>query len=147
MVKKKFKKYYKWVVVSLVIITVLVLTILIYKNLFQDTVSERLESVDKYKVTKKEINIVKESLNELVDVSDIDIYTNYKIIKIFINLQEDIKFDDINEALDESINNFNEENLKFYDIEVFIDCEDEESKIYPKIGYKHKTNSEFTWNR
>lgn len=147
MIMKKLKKNFKWIVVALVIIIISVFVILICKNLFDETENNRLDGIEDYKITKKEINLVKEDLNKIDSVDKIDITTNYKIIKIFIELEEDIEFDDINDVVIESINNFSKKNLKFYDIEVFIDCLNEDSEIYPKIGYKHKSNSDFTWNR
>lgn len=147
MFMKKIKKYYKWIILAVTLIVILALSILIYINLFKQGEGNRLEGIEEYTVTKKEINLVKENFNKLEGINDIDIYTNYKIIKIYIKLNEDIDFDDVSEVSLESINNFSEENLKFYDVEVFIDSLDEESEIYPKIGYKHKSNSEFTWNR
>ena len=147
MFMKKLKKNNKWIIVAFVVVVISVLTLLIYNNLFKQGTSERLEGIENYKLTKDEISLVKESLNEIESVTDIDISTNYKIIKIFLEIEEDVDFDDVVEISNKSLENFSEDNLSFYDVELFIDCLDETSEIYPKIGYKYKTNSEFTWNR
>ena len=147
MFMKKIKKYYKWIIVAIAILIVSILTVLIYKNLFEQGTSRRLEGIENHELTKKEIKLVKESISELEEVNSVSVSTNYKIIKIFIELNEDIEFDDISELSAEAVNNLSKKNLKFYDIEIFIDSLNEESEIYPRIGYKHKTNSDFTWNR
>lgn len=147
MIMKKLKKYYKWILIAVVIIIVSVLTFLIYKNLFSGGNSNRLDGIENYKITKKEINLVRQSLNELDYIESVDISENYKIIKIFVQLNQEIKLDEFNDVIIESINNFSKKNVEFYDIEVFVECLEEESQIYPRIGYKHKSNSEFTWNR
>lgn len=144
---KQVKKHYKLIITVLVILIIAVFGIFIYKNIFQEGVSERLEGIENYKVTKKEINLVKEKINELEGVSSIDISTNYKIIKIFIELEKNVDFDKVKQISNDATKKFSEENLSFYDVEIFIDCLDEEIETYPKIGYKYKTNSEFTWNR
>ena len=144
---KKLKANYKLIVVILIVIVFLVLGMFIYKNLFQDNNSNRLENIENYKLTKKEKNSVKEKINELENIDSVDIYTNNKIIKIFVELKEDIDFDDVKEVSNELIDNFSSDNLEFYDLEIFVTSKNEESKVYPVIGYKHKTNSEFTWNR
>lgn len=144
---KNFKKYYKWIIVVLIIIVIALLSLFIYKNLFEQGVSQRLDGIEEYNLTKKEIKAVKEKLNEIGEFESIDIYTNYKIIKIFIELKEDVDFEHVKNISNESLQNFSEENLSFYDIEIFVKSLNEESEVYPKIGYKHKTNSEFTWNR
>ena len=147
MFMKKLKKYYKWLILAIVLIIVSVLLLLICKNLFNNEVSNRLEGADNHKITKNEIDLVKETLNEIEAIEDVNISTNYKIIKIFIEIKEDIDLKKIDEIATESLSGFSEKNLKFYDVEVFVECLNEESEIYPKIGYKHKSNSEFTWNR
>lgn len=144
---KKIKDNYKIILVALIVIAFLVLGIFIYKNIFEESSSNRLENIEKYKLTKKEINSVKDTVNELKNIEDVEVYANNKIIKIFVELKEDIEFDDIKENSDKIIEKFSSKNLEFYDLEIFITSENEESKIYPKIGYKHKKNSKFTWNR
>lgn len=147
MIMKKLKKHYKWIITCFIIISISVLIILICKNLFDNSESNRLDNIENHEISKKEINLVEENLNKLEFVENIDILTNYKIVKIFIKLKEEVDFNKVNEIVVESINNFSEKNLGFYDVEIFVDCINEESEIYPKIGYKHKSNSEFAWNR
>lgn len=144
---KKFKKYYKLIIVVLVLIIFVVLGVFIYKNLFQGSGADRLENVENYKLTKKEKNKVKDKINELSKIENIKVYTNNKIIKIFIELEEDIDFDDVKDVSNELIECFSSDNLKFYDLEIFITSKNKESEVYPKIGYKHKSDSKFTWNR
>lgn len=143
---KKTKKWFKIIIIILILLIIFILGFLIYKNLFQEGVSERLEGIESYSLTKEEIKLVKDKLGELENIESIDIDTNYKIIKIFLELKEDVKFEDVKKISNEAITNFSEENLSFYDIELFVTSLSEES-LYPKVGYKHKTNSEFTWNR
>lgn len=144
---KILKKNYKLIIVALIIIVIFILGLFIYKNIFKENSSNRLENIEKYKLTKKEINSVNDKINELKNIDSIDVYTNNKIIKIFVELKEDVDFEDVEEVSNELLESFKEDNLKFYDVEIFIDSQNDDSKVYPKIGYKHKTNSEFTWNR
>ena len=143
---KILKKYYKWIILLIILIIFFVLGLLVYLNIFKETASNRLENIEKYVITKKEISNVKEKYNEIEEIDKISIETNNKIIKIFITLKEDVKFDDIKEISNEAIKEIKDKNLGYYDVEIFVDCK-EESEVYPKIGYKHKSNSEFSWNR
>jgi len=144
---KKIIKHYKLIIAILVVIVMLILSFLIYVKIFKESDSNRLEKIDEYKLTKEEISKVKETFDELEQIKKIKVYTNYKIIKIYVTLENEVNLEKIDELSKKSLDNFKEENLEYYDIEIFVDCLNEESKIYPKIGYKHKTNSEFTWNR
>lgn len=144
---KNFKKYYKLIVIILVILIISILGVLIYKNLFQSSDSNRLDGIENYELTKKEINSVKEKFNEIEGISEIDIFTNYKIIKIFMEFNSDVDFEELEKKSNESIELFSKNNLKFYDIEIFVEALNSEGTKYSKIGYKHKLNSKFTWNR
>ena len=144
---KFLKKYYKLIIIILVLIIIAVLGVFIYKEIFEVGVSNRLEGIEKYNLTKKEIKAVKEKLDEIENVESININTNYKIIKIFLNLEEDIDFEEVKKVCNESIEEVSKKNREFYDLEIFIESKNKDSEIYPKIGYKYKTNSEFVWNR
>lgn len=147
MKKNVLKKYSNLIICFAIIIILIVLIIFVYKNLFESNSSNRLENIENYKLTSNEINKVKEKINELEDIDSIDIYTNYKIIKIFVTLKEDIEFKALKKKSDECIELISEDNLGYYDLEIFIDSLDKNSKTYPKIGYKYKTSSSFVWNR
>lgn len=144
---KLLKKYYKLIIICLIVLIVVILSLFIYKNLFQQGKSNRLEGIENHQLTNKEIKNIEEKLYELDDVSNIDVYTNYKIIKVYLELNKDVDFDDVKEKSDELIEKISEKNLSFYDVEIFVDCLDEENETYPRIGYKYKTSTEFTWNR
>ena len=59
--------------------------------------------------------------------------------------EEDIDFENIKTKANEVISSFSEENLSYYDLQFFIESANEESEIYPQIGYKFKANEEFAW--
>ena len=144
---KKIKKYYKVIIAILIVVIISILSFLIYINIFKESNSNRLEKIDEHQLTKKEISKVKETFGELEQLKNIKVYTSYKIVKIYITLVEEVNLEEIDKLSKKALDDFKEKNVEYYDIEIFVDCLDDESKIYPKIGYKHKTNSEFTWNR
>jgi len=139
------KNLIKYIILTIIVILIVVLGVLIYKNLFAGKESSRYKDIEKYELTNSEINIVKDKINELEGIKSVDIYTSSKIIKIVVKLNEDIDLDSIKNKANESISLFSEENLTYYDIEFFVTSKNEESEIYPQIGYKFKTNSEFSW--
>lgn len=139
------KKYIKYIIIFVVILIVSIVSFLIYKNLFASSESSRYEGIENYKISNDEKNAVKDKINELEGIKSIDIYTDSKIIKVVVKLKEDINFDDIKKIADESVLNFNEDNLTYYDVQFFVKSDNEESEIYPQIGYKFKTNSKFSW--
>lgn len=145
--KTKNNKYVKYIVIGVVALAIIVLGVLIYKNLFSGSNSNRLEGIENYKLTKTEINDVKDELKKIESVDSIDVYTNVKIIKILVNLKDDVEFDTIKDVSNKSIEKISEKNREFYDIEIYVKSNNEKSEVYPKIGYKYKTSSEFVWSR
>lgn len=128
-----------------VVILFIVLLILIYKNLFSSSNSNRYKGIENYKLTSAEKDFVKEKLNELGKVKSVEIYVKSKIIRIFVNLNEDVDFDMVKNVSNDLLEGFSEENLSYYDVEIFYESDNEESNVYPQIGYKHKSKTEFSW--
>ena len=130
-----------------VVLIVFIFLILIYNNLFAGNSNSRNKDLSKYKITNNEKNSVKDKIKEIEEVKNVEIHTNNnsKIIKVLITLKNDVDFEQMNKAVLDASSNFNKKNLSYYDIEVYIESENKESSIYPKIGYKFRDNSEFSW--
>ena len=142
---KKNSKAIKYGIIALVALIIIVFAFLIYRNLFSSSNSTRFEGVKDHKLTNNEINSVKDLFDELDSVKDIDVFTNKKIIKIIVNLKEDVSFDEIKNISKQALTKIKKKNLEFYDVEIYVDSDNEESETYPQIGYKHKTSSDFSW--
>ncbi len=142
--KKNYAKYIKISIIVLVILLIFTLGFMAYKALFAGNENSRFVDLDKYKLSEKEIKSAKSKINELENIASVDVYTKSKIIRIVVNLKNDIEFETIKEKSNEVLKSFTESNLSYYDVEIFIDSKSKDSE-YPKIGYKYKTNSEFTW--
>ena len=142
---KKKKKVL--IIIAVLTIIIFVFLALIYKNVFAGNDKTRNGDISKYKITNNEKNDIKDKINELEEVESIDIHTNNnsRIIKIIVKLKNDVDFEKMKELANSSLSNFNKKNLSYYDIEFYIDTVNEESEVYPKIGYKFKSNSEFSW--
>lgn len=119
---------------------------IVYKNIFAGVKSKRLDGIENHPLTKEEINNATEVYKALeqLDSVDIEVNKNSKIIKIKVVLKEDVNFESMKKVCNSSVEKFSEENLSFYDLEVFITSK-KESEIYPQIGYKHRSNTTFSW--
>ena len=126
-----------------IVVVILLLLLSIFKNIFSSSDYSRTDK--KHTLSNNEKNSVKSKLEEIENVDSIKIYKNIKIIKIVINLSSDTDFEQVKKISNEAIESFSEKNLKYFDIEIYVDSENEDSEIYPQIGYKHKKNQEFSW--
>ena len=141
----KKKKVIKLVTIILVLLIAFLAIFMIYQNLFASSNNTRFDGVEDHKLTNDEINPAKDAFKEIETIDDVDIFINSKIIKIVVNLKEDVDFEQIKTLSNQVLTNFSEDNLAFYDVEIYVESMNEESEIYPQIGYKHKSNSEFSW--
>ena len=141
------KKNIKWIIIAVVVIIIFAFLVLIYNSVFSGRNAIRNKDILNYKLTNNEINSVQDKIKEVPELKNVDVHTNNnsKIIKIVVTLSSDVDFDQMKKVAEESLNNFSEDNLSYYDIEFYIDTENEESEIYPQIGYKFNSNSEFSW--
>lgn len=139
------KNVIKYIIISLIIVIIGILVFLVYKNVFAGGESSRYSGIENHKLTNDEKNSVKDKINELEGIKSVKIYIDSKIIKIVVTTENDIDFESIKTKSNEIISSFKEDNLSFYDLEFFIDSSNKESEIYPRIGYKFKNSSEFSW--
>lgn len=151
--KKKKNSGGAGVIVTVVVLALAVMSLfgyIVYKNIFANVESKRYEGIEEHKLTLDEINGVKEVFADKEEVDKIDVYiesnknAKSRIIKIRIKLKEDIKFSDMKDLCNSSVEKISEDNLSYYDLEVFISSDSEESE-YPQIGYKHRSKTEFSW--
>ena len=142
--KKFFKKNKKLITILGVSILILISIILVYKIFFGSSGSDRYEGINSHKLSKKEISDIKDNVNDLEKVDSVKVYVKSKIIRIVVNLETDVEFDSVKDVANKIISKIDKENLKFYDVEFFVSTKDD-SKVYPRIGYKHKTSEKFAW--
>lgn len=152
--KKKSNGSSAMVIVTVVVLALAVVSLfgyIVYKNIFASVESKRYEGLDEYKITVDEINGIKEEFNKLNEIDTVNVYTESnkntksRIIKIRVNLKEDAGLDVVKEVSNSIVEKLSEENREFFDLEVFVTSDNEESEIYPQIGYKHRSKTEFSW--
>lgn len=135
------KKIIKYSILVIILVLISILGFFVYKNLFAGINNTRYENIENYKLTNDEKNSIKDKVKELEGIKSVDVYIDSKIIKIVVKLEKDIDFEAIKNKANESIECFSKENLSYYDLEFFVDYVEQDNQI----GYKFKTDSEFSW--
>lgn len=144
---KSFKnKSKKTKIMSLIIIIIAVILLSFIYILFFKSNSKNVGRcpVD-YKISDSTSSKVKAKIKEIQNVDDVDIYLNVCIVKIIINLSDDVDVDIIKSKMTESLQEFDKELLENYDVELFIKSKNKESDKYPIIVSKHKSEKDFYW--
>lgn len=107
---------------------------------------DRLKGIEKVEITdKQETNIEKEiSKEESVEKVKYDL--RGRLVNIIVDVKDEIELDKVKEIGTKILEHFDEEQLSYYDIQIFINSDNKKSEKYPIIGYKHKTKDAISWN-
>ena len=143
---KNLMKNRKLVVVLVIIILVILFIILMKiiggnKSIYGDRCSDK----DNYKLSNDTINKAKDTINELGNVSDIDIYTKLCTVKIIIELEDDVELDKVKNMSNEILKAFSAKELKYYDFSLYVTSKNENSETYPINVTKHNSMDNFAW--
>lgn len=141
------------ILVTLIVITLIfmiALLIIIFSNLsFGDNnkYGNRLDNIEKYPITEEMILNIKTEISSFDKVEDIIYNLEGKLINFIIKIDDTLLEEDARNYGGRIIERLNDEVKNYYDIQVLIDSSNEESTIYPIIGYKHKTSSMLVWKQ
>jgi len=146
------KKHWLKIGIGIIVLIVMVLAALAVKNLVfpNDSLSlygNRLEGIEDVQISDKRFKELTDKLKGNDKVVSVSHDISGRIINFIIDVKKDTDLITAKSLGDEIIKAFNEKELAFYDLQLFLTCsEDKESELYPTIGYKHKTSVSFKWN-
>lgn len=106
----------------------------------------RLDDIDNYKITDSNVNEITSAIKENTNVIEVEYSKSGKILNFKIKVASTTSIEESKGLTSVILEKISEENKSYYDIQVFLTCDADESDIYPKIGYKHKISTEFVWS-
>ncbi|HHW68885.1 MAG TPA: hypothetical protein GX747_00905 [Tenericutes bacterium] len=118
---------------------------LLYPNYSKDKYGDRLKGNEEYKLEKDMMNKIIASLKESDNVLDIKYDMSGKIINFIITINPNLELDIAKSLGNKLIELLDDKYETFYDIQLFLNT-NEESELYPAIGYKHKDALSFSWS-
>lgn len=110
------------------------------KNLY----GNRLDGIENVPINETSIDTIKQSLMDTGKIEEVTYNLKGKRADFIITVKMDTDKVTAVSLVDKILSNLSEEQKSFYDIQVFIKS-NEESEIYPIIGYKHTSSLNFTW--
>ena len=145
----KFIKKYKNMIVAGLILLAVVVAIIIVKNtvMFDESKAEygnRLEGMDKVKVTEEQIKQIQENLKE--STKSVKVELSGRTINLMIEVNAGTSLGDAKACAEKALETFTEDQKSYYDIEALV-TQEEDKDHFPIIGYKHKTRGSYTWTR
>ncbi len=148
---KFIKKHKVALIVTAVVIILLVLCAIGIKSAFFSNINgskygNRLDGIENYPIDSSVIDDIKETIKETGYVNSISYDLEGRCMYFIIEVKSDVDLTTSRSLADKIAEKLSDEIKSYYDIQVLIDSEDEESEIYPTIGAKHKTSVGFKWN-
>lgn len=104
----------------------------------------RLDEIDKVKISNEVYESVKEEVKDVEGVNDVSVRLQGKIVYTTIELSDSISADKAKEIAKNTLDNYTEDELKYYDFSFFLKWKGEESdKVI--TGNKHHNLEDITW--
>lgn len=118
--------------------------IIIYNLLHEeDKYINRIEGIENVIISDSKIDNIKNKILEDKSISKITFRLDGALVKFFVEVKKDNSDFNIENMLNIILDNFEDDEKKFYDFQVYVTCE-EKQKPYPMIAYKHCNNQTFT---
>lgn len=153
--KDFFKKIKSWanknkgfaIIIALGFILFLILLIIFFQMLIggsSDKYGNRLDGIDKVKISNETFEEVKKEVTDTELVEDVSTRLQGKIVYMTITLKSDTSKDKAKEIASATLDNYSEDELKFYDFSFFLRWKGEEGDTVV-TGNKHHSLDSITW--
>ncbi len=148
---KFIKKHKVALIVTLVIIILLILVFFGIKSAFFANINEskygnRLDGIENYPIEESTITDIKTTISENDFVNSVNYDLKGRVMYFTIIVKDDVDLTTSRGLADKIAEKFTDEIKSYYDIQVLIDSDAEESENYPTMGAKHKTSVGFKWD-
>ena len=105
----------------------------------------RLDGIEKVEVTKDQTNELVKNLKDKDYVTSASTHISGKIINVLVETKEGTSITKAKALKTIVLKAFEEDQKKFYDIQLFITNENKDAKGYPVIGYKNSSEKNFVF--
>ena len=146
----KWIKKHKGILIFLLICLIVMIPMILFAHSILVSGNEgtiygnRLEGIDQVRINEDTLKKIIDDIKGKEQVENATYRLEGKILNVIIEVIKDADLENSKKLTNFILNSLNEEERGFYDIQVFLTSK-EESAIYPIIGYKHRTSSEFVW--
>lgn len=154
---KLLKKHIVLFIVLIIILITAIIMFMIARSILlsgsEGTIyGNRLDGIEKVELKNDSLNKIIEDIKAKENVKSASQRLEGKVLHFIVDVTEAMTLDVAKSLTEPILTSLSSEAQNFYDIEIIITCSEEESKeetgeknIYPVMGYKHRTSSEFVW--
>lgn len=140
------------ILVSLLVIAIVffaAIMIIIFSNLSigNNEYGNRLDNIEKYPISDEVINEIKTDISSYEKVTSVSYNLEGKLANFILTVDDSLEEETAKNYANKILENLSDDVKSYYDIQVLVDSDNEESEVYPIIGYKHKTTDMFVWKQ
>ena len=148
---KNFIKNNKVTVVAFIICVIFVILVFAVKLTFfpnEGTAiyGDRLDGIEEVEKTDNEQDDIIKSLEDRDEVKSASTDIKGRTLNVLITVNDDVELDPAKALTSSVIDNLEEDQTSYYDIQVFISKDNDDTR-FPIIGYKHQDKDEFSWTK
>jgi len=145
--RHKFKLILLIIFLIVFIVALFALINLLYPDSRKDEYGNRLEGIETVPIKTKVLTEIKDKISSYDFVLEVDDLLTGRLVKFIIYVNADTNKEEAKKVVTNITDVFSTEIQEFYDIQVMILEDKEESTEYPIFAYKHKTSNEFIWTK
>lgn len=132
------------IVVILILLVLFIMIFPLYSTRSGSDYGDRLDGIKDVAIDDNVNSKIESYFESTEKVKSVKTNLKGKLYNIIITTNDDVSVNEIADISNEVISNFDEKQLKFYDIQIFISStSDSETKSI--VGYKNKNTDEFIW--
>ncbi len=148
----KFIKKNKYTIIAIVVFIALVFLGVEVKRLLvpddnKAAYGDRLDGIEDHPLSDGLFDKIEEKLKENTKVLKVSNTIHGKIINLTITVDKDVSVSDAKKIANSTVAMFEDKELDFYTLQVFVAKEDETLNNFPIIGYKGTTSSELKFTK
>ena len=132
----------------ILLIIIIIILVEFLKERGNSEYGTRLDGIDKVKISEKKLKEIENTIKENEQVEKTNIRIQGKIVYINITYKTDTELDTAKEIANSVLEEFEEEELKYYDFSCFLveqDDKNEETEEFKVTGNKHNKLESFTY--
>lgn len=137
------------IMIVIIIFVVIILFLFTLKSfsvdLSKNEYGDRLKGIEKVMIDDKTENKIKEEMKKKDEIESASCRQQGRLLYVTLRVKEEVTLDASKQLANSVLEHLNDAQKKYYDIQILIENKNDKAEGYPKIGYKHKTSSEFVW--
>lgn len=131
-------------VIILILVIFSLMVFPLYSSRSGSKYGNRLDGIKKVEIKDKLNNKIKDIFENNDKVKEINTVLKGKIYNVLITLNDGVNPSDLTGVCNEALGMFDENQIKYYDIQFFITSKlDEKTKVI--VGYKNKDSENISW--